>query len=307
MSQRRPVICVVDVVVVVDGKNVVMIKRNIEPYQDKLCLPGGHVDFTDESLAHAAARELYEEVNITVLPDQLRRLCELDAPNRDPRPDARRISIVFKAELSGHDIENMRPASDAKSVALVDLFTLQKEEVGFDHFIAIESARRLQRMANILHKRSNGLLNICHAVLPRIGQLDQPRPLTMRMERPDDQTVMFRPIRGEDEGYREALSRLRQRQTDLRQMAASGFLFHVCEDNESVMAAIVAKKYWAEHHRLDDSNDNDRFLESYDLFPTEKGTYAPTDEMTVDQLRAKLLSDGFAEDPEFSAFIESHT
>lgn len=88
-------------------------------------------------------------------------------------------------------------------------------------------------------------------------------------------------------------------------MAASGFLFHGHEDNESAMASIVSKEYWEKHHRLDDSKDNDRFFESYDLFPTfKKGTYAPQGKMTIDQLRAKLLADGFAEDPEFTAFVE---
>ncbi|MEK7158884.1 MAG: NUDIX domain-containing protein [Patescibacteria group bacterium] len=137
MSERIPVICVVDAIAVQNGK-VVLIKRGIPPFQDKLCLPGGHVDFDDQNTAFSACRELLEETNLCLTIGNFNFLTVLDSLSRDPRIDARRISIVYFAivppELS---LEDCRASSDAKEIVIRDIASLTKKDMGFDHWEAI--------------------------------------------------------------------------------------------------------------------------------------------------------------------------
>jgi 8-oxo-dGTP diphosphatase len=137
MRERIPVICVVDAVAVQNGK-VVLIKRGIPPFENKLCLPGGHVDFDDQNTAFAAGRELFEETKLCLKVDEFNFLTALDKLDRDPRRDARRISLVYFAivppELS---LESCQASSDAKEIIIRDIASLRKEELGFDHWEAI--------------------------------------------------------------------------------------------------------------------------------------------------------------------------
>ncbi|MEM7033942.1 MAG: NUDIX domain-containing protein [Chloroflexota bacterium] len=52
------------------GNGILTIRRNIEPRKGQLALPGGFIDGT-ESWQSAAARELYEEAQIQIEPDQI--------------------------------------------------------------------------------------------------------------------------------------------------------------------------------------------------------------------------------------------
>lgn len=126
----------VDIAVVSGGK-LLLIRRAKPPFMDKLVLPGGHVEASDASLAAAAARELREEVGLDLPPERLRFLMTLDAPDRDPRP-GRRVSSVFVAGISATEAAGAAPASDAVAVTWRPLAELKPEEVGFDHWLAVE-------------------------------------------------------------------------------------------------------------------------------------------------------------------------
>lgn len=56
---------------VIDGNQVLLIKRALSPHEGTWTLPGGFID-SEESPAEAAARELHEETSIAVNPDDLR-------------------------------------------------------------------------------------------------------------------------------------------------------------------------------------------------------------------------------------------
>lgn len=138
-ASERPVILTVDIVVTYDQQKVLLIKRRHPPFQDKYCLPGGHVDPDDRSAAHAAARELEEETGIRVSAAELSLLMVLDAPDRDPREDGRRISLVYVVALAdGARLVDLQASSDAAHVVMYDLEELKEEQVGFDHYQAIE-------------------------------------------------------------------------------------------------------------------------------------------------------------------------
>jgi len=73
---------------------VLLIKRAREPFKGRWALPGGFVD-KDESLEHAASRELLEGQGLSVV--NLEQIGAFGDPGRDPRGHT--VSIVFSAVL----------------------------------------------------------------------------------------------------------------------------------------------------------------------------------------------------------------
>lgn len=141
MSEEKPVILTVDAAVIVDDKDIVLIRRAIEPFLDKLVLPGGHAE-TKEKAAEAAARELLEETGIRVEVKLLQFLLVLDEPDRDPRPDASRVSLAYVARVKRDATKNMKAASDAKSLVVRSLMSLTEDEMGFDHWQTIKMLQK---------------------------------------------------------------------------------------------------------------------------------------------------------------------
>lgn len=135
-----------DALVTIGGKGIVLIRRAKEPFMDKLVMPGGHIDFNDKSVAHACARELEEEVGLKINAEDLKFLTILDAPDRDPRQDARRISIVYTIDLLDRSLlANCKAATDAKEVHIVEIDKLKKDDTGFDHWEAVEMVKKFKR------------------------------------------------------------------------------------------------------------------------------------------------------------------
>ncbi len=130
----------VDGAVTVDGKSLVLIKRTKAPFQDKLVLPGGHVEETDATLVEACVRELEEEIGLVVSVSRLRQLVVLNRVGADPRYP-RRLSVAFHVDISETEYRSLRAGSDARELVLCDLATLTPNEVGFDHFDAVEALR----------------------------------------------------------------------------------------------------------------------------------------------------------------------
>jgi len=133
------IIDTVDVLLITDDDELLLISRAKPPFLERFVLPGGHVE-QRESFRHAASRELQEETGITMAGESLHYLCTLDDPNRDPRP-GRRISQVYWARVSRHVLLSARPGSDAKQIHRLPLKTLTSDQMGFDHFQAIEALK----------------------------------------------------------------------------------------------------------------------------------------------------------------------
>lgn len=124
--------------VVVFGGEVVFIRRTKPPFMDKLVFPGGHVEDSDATLATACCRELLEEIGLAVEPEQLQFLTILDSADRDPRPE-RRVSIVYQVKLLTKP--EMCAGSDAHTIELVHIDKVEKNMLGFDHFLAIQAIK----------------------------------------------------------------------------------------------------------------------------------------------------------------------
>ena len=128
-----------DGLITINSKKVILIKRANPPFMDKLVMPGGHVDETDLSVASACARELSEEIGLTVDSKKLKLLMVLDDPHRDPRSD-RRISIVYHLDLPS--LPKLKAATDAKEVIVREIKFLTPDEIGFDHWQAIKIIKK---------------------------------------------------------------------------------------------------------------------------------------------------------------------
>lgn len=113
-----------DIAILRDG-NVLLIQRRYEPFKDRWCLPGGHVD-KGEQVADAAVREAEEETGLAIELDHL--LGVYDTPGRDPRGPT--ISIAYAAHPTTPAAEPAA-ATDAREAAWFPLDDLPA--LGFDH------------------------------------------------------------------------------------------------------------------------------------------------------------------------------
>ena len=103
---------------------VLLIKRARDPFKGRWAFPGGFVD-KDESLEHAASRELLEETGLTVV--NLEQIGAFGDPGRDPRGHT--VSIVFSAVLDSR--LQARAADDAADAEWYS--ALGPPKLAFDH------------------------------------------------------------------------------------------------------------------------------------------------------------------------------
>ncbi len=117
---RNP-IPTVDIIIEIESKGIVLIKRKNPPYG--WAIPGGFVDY-GESLEEAAMREAKEETNLDV--QLIGQFHTYSDPKRDPRHHT--ISTVYVARAKG--------IPKAKDDALeIDIFNEANlpEDMAFDH------------------------------------------------------------------------------------------------------------------------------------------------------------------------------
>ncbi|NQT49423.1 NUDIX hydrolase [Candidatus Kuenenbacteria bacterium] len=154
----------VDLLIVVDWERVLLIERRDWGEPGKLYLPGGHVDADnrtckllppelrnppDPSVRHAAVREGEEEVHLTLSVDDISAWCWLDRIGRDPREtepnEDRRVSKCFVAFCTSEQVADCYADSDALESVLPYIDALTEENLGFDHWEAIEKLQKEQQ------------------------------------------------------------------------------------------------------------------------------------------------------------------
>jgi ADP-ribose pyrophosphatase YjhB (NUDIX family) len=111
----------VDIIIQIDSKGIVLIKRKNPPYG--WALPGGFVDY-GESLEEAAVREAREETDLDVT--LIKQFHTYSNPNRDPRHHS--ISTVYIARAKGIP----QAKDDAIEIGIFDASNLP-DEIAFDH------------------------------------------------------------------------------------------------------------------------------------------------------------------------------
>lgn len=142
-ASEHPIINVtVDVIVNAywDSYHVVlMVERGHDPFKGDYAFPGGFVN-PDESTEWAASRELCEETNIWIPPQQLYLYKVASTPDRDPRGPT--ISIVYQADLlldkEPYKIDHLVPKAgdDACHAQWMFITNLENhpEWFAFDHY-----------------------------------------------------------------------------------------------------------------------------------------------------------------------------
>lgn len=130
-------------VIVLRGKDLLLIERGWPPYQGKLALPGGHVD-PGETSRSAAARELREETGVHADAEALELLGVWDAPERDPR--GRYVTAVYLVHVPADT--QAHAGDDAAGAFWVPLHDRQLRDLAFDHSDIVYTVwnRELDRM-----------------------------------------------------------------------------------------------------------------------------------------------------------------
>lgn len=108
----------------IDALSILLIQRKHPPFKGMWAFPGGFVDM-DETLVHAAIRELEEETGISGV--KLEQFYTFDAINRDPRQ--RIISVVFVGVLNSEP--GIKAGDDAREAKWFG--TEELPQLAFDH------------------------------------------------------------------------------------------------------------------------------------------------------------------------------
>ena len=122
----KVILMVVDAVIYTDTE-VLLIKREGEPYAGRWALPGGFVE-PGESVADAAKRELQEETGLVV--NNVQPVGEFKTPGRDPRME-NTWSYAFKLHLK--DRGKVHAGDDASAASWVRFEKLSELPLAFDH------------------------------------------------------------------------------------------------------------------------------------------------------------------------------
>ncbi len=116
---------------------VMLIERDLEPFEGEWALPGGFVR-VDETLDDAARRELQEETGLkNIFLEQLYTFGEI---KRDPRERVVTVAYYALVNLMGHDVY---ASTDARSAAWFSVNDLPK--LAFDHATILETAHQRLR------------------------------------------------------------------------------------------------------------------------------------------------------------------
>jgi|SRR3989344_4835760 len=116
---------------------VLLVKRNVPPFENFWALPGGFVKMT-ESLEEAAKRELVEETGVKDV--YLEQLYTFGNPKRDPR--TRVITVAYFALVSWENLK-LKASTDVSDVQWFSAFDVPK--LAFDHKEILEYAMKRLR------------------------------------------------------------------------------------------------------------------------------------------------------------------
>ena len=133
-----------DIVLLSEGKDVLMIRRKGHPYLGCWALPGGFVE-QGESAAEGALRELMEETNVTGFTvDDIHEIGLFSKPGRDPRGWI--VSDAFLVPVKREDV-HFKAGDDAADAAWI---TIRREgdtlvfpegvRIAFDHADVLKKA-----------------------------------------------------------------------------------------------------------------------------------------------------------------------
>jgi len=116
--------------IIINGSNIVLIRRQNDPFKGMFALPGGFVE-VGETTEEAVVREALEETGLSI--EIVKLIGVYSEPSRDPRGHT--VSICYLAKGRG----NPKAGSDAAEVALFTIDGIPK--LAFDHNHIIDQVR----------------------------------------------------------------------------------------------------------------------------------------------------------------------
>lgn len=125
-----PTMVTADTVVRV-GESILLIERGNLPGKGLWALPGGFLN-QNETLIHAALRELKEETNLDLGEGDVQHYRVFDSPTRDSR--GRVITHAFLFNLGYSCDRKIKGGDDAKRASLVPLSEISSEVLYADHY-----------------------------------------------------------------------------------------------------------------------------------------------------------------------------
>jgi len=133
LNRKTPSLTV-DIVILLDGDKIVLIKRANPPFEGLYALPGGFVEY-GEKVEDAAVREAKEETGLTVKLQDI--IGVYSEPGRDPRGHI--ASLVYLAEVVGGHLNASTDAEEAKKFRIDEI----PENLAFDHKDILKDALKL--------------------------------------------------------------------------------------------------------------------------------------------------------------------
>ncbi|MEK7539927.1 MAG: NUDIX hydrolase [Patescibacteria group bacterium] len=134
-----PLLVTTDVVVRNPKGQVLVVKRNIDPFRGLWVNPGGHLE-KGQTVEECALTELAEETGLVVGPQDLKLINVFSSPERDTRTDYQRISVAYLVEAP--DGWEPRLNEEANEWKWIDPKDVSRSDMGFDHFDVITQVRK---------------------------------------------------------------------------------------------------------------------------------------------------------------------
>lgn len=128
-----------DCIIFTPNHEVLLITRGKDPFAGKFAFPGGFVNI-DELTHDAAYRELEEETSLTRENVYLGYLDFYEGIDRDPR--GRVISFVYFGIIDSDKKHLVKAGDDAVDHKWVNVFSLNEDDLAFDHFEILRWAVR---------------------------------------------------------------------------------------------------------------------------------------------------------------------
>lgn len=118
----------VGVVVLNDAREILLVQRGHEPGKGLWSLPGGMVQL-GERVRDAAVREVYEECNLNVEPEDVMSVVDLILKDPDGKVKYHYVLIDYFARYIGGDLTPQSDVSDANWFSQTELEQLEIPEV----------------------------------------------------------------------------------------------------------------------------------------------------------------------------------
>lgn len=129
--------------ILIENGKILLIKKCGGPYNGKLDLPGGTIEF-NESIEDALVRELEEEVGINVLDYELFDVVSTNVKwvHKNEDLETKHIAILYKINKYKNDIKNNIQITeindDSMGAEYYDIKTLKNENLSNIAILAIE-------------------------------------------------------------------------------------------------------------------------------------------------------------------------